>query len=174
MKTNFFQIVRCLQTVGTWTIHIDQNAIEGQMIVSVLLSDTTSAKEGINLTPMIFNETAKTLDDIFFEQLANPVGVANEVLLNAQEVFKSIEQAKKTVATKSASGSVSPKVDNTAELKKKYEEAMTKIEELKALCKYSEAIELLPDVEVYPSKKVDLLKLRKELEANNRQLSLLD
>jgi len=174
MKTNFFRIIEHLQSKGSWTIHIAPQA-DQQMIVSVLMSDPKSEKEGINFTPMIFNELPQVLDDTFFTRITTPVREISEVFSNFSEVQKSIEQAKKLLKEKSkpASPTANPKADDSAVLKQQYEEAIKKIEELNGLCKYTEALALLPDEKIYPEKQVELARLRKELDDKSRQLSLL-
>jgi len=174
MKTNFFRIIEHLQCKGSWTIHIAPQADQG-MIVSVLMSDPKSEKEGIAFTPMIFNELPQVLDDTFFTRITAPVKEISEVFSNFSEVQKSIEQAKKLLKekSKSASPAPSPKADDSAVLKQQYEEAIKKIEELNSLCKYTEALALLPDEKTYPEKRAELARLRKELDDKSRQLSLL-
>lgn len=173
MKTNFFKIINHLQSPGSWTIHISP-LIDGKLIVSVLLSDPTSQKEGIVLSPMIFNETPESLDDILFSKIMEPVAQINELFVNVSEVQKSIENAKKLLKDKAKQAKPeSPKTDNTAEKKKKYEEAIKGVSELNSACKYDEALALLPDITEYPDKHAELDKLRTELEIKNKQLALL-
>lgn len=176
MKTNFFQIIAQLKSTGSWTIHISPET-DTRLIVSVLLSDPKSNKEGFNLTPMIFNETPKVLDETLFSLLTTPVKQANEMFINVAVFQKSMEEAKKALEAKmkakSADTSKVAKKDDSAEKKQQYEDAIKKIGELNTLCKYSEAIALLPSATDYPDKASDLDKLRKELEIKNNQLSLL-
>jgi len=99
MKTNFFQIIAQLKSTGSWTIHISPETND-RLIVSVLLSDPKSNKEGINLTPMIFNETPKVLDETLFSLLTTPVKQANEMFTNVAVFQKSMEEAKKALEAK--------------------------------------------------------------------------
>lgn len=177
MKTNFFQIIAHLKSTGSWTIHISAETGE-KLIVSVLLSDPKSNKEGVMLSPMIFNEFPKILDETFFSSITEPVKQANELWLNVSDFQKSIDEAKKALeakkkASETKEASKPVKADDGAEKKQRYEDAMKKVTELNGLCKYDEAIEMLPSATEYPDKQADLDKQRKELETKKNQLSLL-
>lgn len=174
MKTNFFQIVNQLQSAGTCTIHIAKNpSEEDKLIVSVLFSEPKCSKAGINLIPMLFNETPVTLDESFFPNILSPMNEAGEVFINSTDFNKSLEKAKKSTTEKSKTiAPPTPKEDDSIERKKQYDQAMAKIDELKGMCKYADAIAILPNETDHPTKKTELQKLRTELESNNKQLSL--
>ncbi|RZK42676.1 MAG: hypothetical protein EOO90_06455 [Pedobacter sp.] len=173
MKTNFFKIINHLKSPGSWTIHISP-LTDGKMIVSVLLSDPSSEKEGIVLSPMIFNQSPETLDEHLFARLMEPVAEINEIFVNVSQVQQNIENAKKLLKEKSKPGKAEPsKPDDSALKKQKYDEAIKKITELNGLCKYDEALGLLRELRDYPDKQVEIDKLRLELETKNKQLSLL-
>jgi PRTRC genetic system protein E len=177
MKTNFFQIIAHLKSTGTWTVHISPETND-KLIVSVLLSDPKSNKEGVMLSPMIFNESPKVLDETFFASITEPVKQANELWLNVSDFQKSMEEAKKALDAKKKAREPKDapkpvKADEGGEKKQRYEDAIRKVAELNGLCKYEEAIEMLPSATEYPDKQADLERLRKELETKKNQLSLL-
>jgi len=175
MKTNFFQLIDRFKSTGSWTIHIAPTAEDGKMIVSVLLTETTTAHEGFQLTPMIFNEDPKILDDTLLARIAEPVQQINELFVNAAQVNQSIDNARNALedkALKNAKPS-SPKADDGAEKKQRYDEAIKKIAELISICKYDDAEALLPSVEDYPDKQADIEKIQKDLVIKKNQLSLL-
>jgi len=173
MKTNFFKIINHLKSPGSWTIHISP-LTDGKLIVSVLLSDPGSEKEGISLSPMIFNESPEMLDEHLFSRLMEPVAQINEIFVNVSLMQEHIENAKKLLKEKSKPAKADPpKPDEGVVKKQKYEESMKKIAELNGLCKYNDALSLLNDLTDYPDKQSELDKLRMELEAKNKQLSLL-
>lgn len=171
MKTNFFQIVAHLKSSSSWTIHISP-MVDDKLLVSVLFTDPEGDKQSIQLVPMIFNETPKNLDEIIFSKLAEPVMQTNDLWQNVSEFQKSMELAKKQLDEKSKTKS-NTTAGNPADKKLKFEEAMKKVAELNGLCKYDEALALLPAESEYPDKKAELEKVRNELEAKNKQLSLL-
>lgn len=173
MKTNFFKIINHLKSPGSWTIHISP-LTDGKMIVSVLLSDPSSEKEGVVLSPMIFNETPEILDEHLFTRLMEPVAQINEIFINVSLVQENIENARKLLKEKSKTAKPEPnKPDENVQKKQRYDESIKKIAELNGLCKYNDALNLLNELTDYPDKQAELDKLRIELETKNKQLSLL-
>jgi len=60
-----------------------------------------------------------------------------------------------------------------AEKKKRYDDALLQISELNKLCKYAEALAILPTAEDYPEKAAELLAKKQELEKRQKQYEAL-
>jgi hypothetical protein len=63
--------------------------------------------------------------------------------------------------------------ENKEEKKKRYDEAMKNIADLNDHCKYEEAIALLPSIEDYPEKKMELEKKLADLTRKKGQLEAM-
>lgn len=172
MATNFFTNLASISESALW--HITVNVDKGTLVVSTMFnSDNDNA-----LPAVIFRGTTYELDNGYFSGLSQPVDQIKELFANRIAHQNSVENAKKSAQNTSKQDvstptSTAPKVDDTAERKRKYEETIKKIEQLNAVCKYTEALEILPSKAEHPDKVADLDKLHKELTWKSKQLSLL-
>lgn len=172
--SGFFSSIKSLPSAGGWKINIAFDGDE-QMVVSVLLE--TDGK-GRPLPPMLLRGTAEELDGAFFEVVATPVANTVELFANRESFTKELEKAKeelrkKPQESKSLKTADEGKTANIAEPKIRFEEVMKKVGELNAVCKYAEALDILPANSEFPEKKEELEKLRRELEWKRNQLTLL-
>ncbi|RQO64798.1 hypothetical protein DBR40_25140 [Pedobacter sp. KBW01] len=170
--TGFFSGIKSLPRAGGWKINIAFDG-EEKMVVSVLLETDGKGKA---LPPMLLKGTAAELDSAFFEVIATPVANTVDLFRNQQEYGKEIEKAREEIKKKAESKTATTsntKVDDGAEPKRKFEEVMKKVSDLNAVCKYAEALEVLPPNSEFPEKKEELEKMRRELEWKRNQLTLL-
>lgn len=175
METNFFTTVQSMPKAGDWRISL--SFLEGgQMLVSVLFEQV---KDGKGLAPIVFNGTADELDKGFFTALAEPVQKTSELFASIVAHLLSVEKAKKELkekAEKKSPGSVSsstptPKVEDNAERKKRYDDLIAKAKDLNSQCKYDEALAVLPKNEEFAEKSEELDGLRAKLEERKKQKS---
>jgi len=184
MTSNFFKNIADLNTPGIWkiVIHTDAN---GKFTVSELFTAECGDKAIGKIIPMNFSGTAEELDEGFFTAIATPLTETAGLITNMENHLKSIEQARlaskqeqdrknkeKTQATakREEDDIIVPKISRE-EKKKLYDEAMLKVNELRGLMKYAEALELLPKAEDHPEKKTELEKHTADL---NRLKKLYD
>ncbi|RYY66080.1 MAG: PRTRC system protein E [Chitinophagaceae bacterium] len=169
----FFSNIKSLPSAGGWKINIAFDGDE-QIVVSVLLE--TDGK-GRPLPPMLLKGTAEELDNAFFEVIATPVANTVELFANrdsfAKELDKAREEVKKKAGEVKTAKVALKKTDIEQEPTRKFEDVMKKISELNAICKYADALEILPPNSEFPEKKEELEKLRRELEWKRNQLTLL-
>jgi PRTRC genetic system protein E len=173
MTTNFFQNITALNVPGNWhlAIHTDE---QGQLTVSALftaLHNADSATKGI--PPMLLKGTAPELDEGFFETITQPVQQTAGLYNNLNAYHKELERARlasKMEQDKKNKNNPKPATgeagDRDIELgepqpgkeekRKAYLQAMIKINELNAACKYEEALALLPTATDYPEKEAEL------------------
>lgn len=178
MKTNFFENITALNVPGKWTlaIHTDE---QGGFTVSALFTALHNADNATKaIPPMLLKGTATEMDEGFFETITQPVQLTAGLYNNLNAYHKELEKARlaskmvqdkknktapkaKTESTETGGEEddnieiAEPKPDKEA-MKKAYNEAMAKISELNAACKYAEAIEILPSPEDYPEKAAEL------------------
>jgi PRTRC genetic system protein E len=172
--SGFFSNIKSLPSAGGWKINIAFDG-EEQLIVSVLLEKDS---KGRPLPPMLLKGTAEELDRAFFEVVATPVANTAELFVNREAYGKELEKAKEELRKKPQEAKAAKPADDknaadTAEPKIKFEEVMKKVGELNAVCKYAEALEVLPPNSEFPEKKEELEKMRRELEWKRNQLTLL-
>lgn len=178
MKTNFFENIAAMNAAGNWklTIHTDE---QGGFTVSALFTALHNADNATKaIPPMLLKGTATEMDAGFFETITQPVQQTAGLYNNLNAYHKELEKARlasKMVQDKKNKTAPKPKNDgdeaddeenedievgapqpNKEELKKTYNEAMQKISELNAACKYAEAIAILPSPEDYPEKAAEL------------------
>lgn len=178
MKTNFFENIAAMNAPGNWklTIHTDE---QGGFTVSALFTALHNADNATKaIPPMLLKGTATEMDEGFFEAITQPIQQTAGLYNNLNAYHKELEKARlasKMVQDKKNKTAPKPKTEadeaydeenedievgapqpNKEELKKAYNEAMQKISELNAACKYAEAIELLPSVDDYPEKAAEL------------------
>lgn len=176
MKTNFFSNIKGLPRAGSWKMNISIDADE-KMLVSVLLE---KEKDGKPIAPMVFNGTADELDEGFFYTIAEPVRQTAELFASLDAHQKSLDRAKQEIGDKAkskptANASTPPpqKVDDRAEKKRRYDDAIKRATELNSQCKYTDALAELPSNEDYPDKAKELDELRRRLEERQKQMTLL-
>ncbi|OKS84497.1 PRTRC system protein E [Mucilaginibacter polytrichastri] len=178
MTTNFFENIAAMNVPGNWklTIHTDE---QGQFTVSALFTALHHADNATKaIPPMLLKGTATEMDEGFFETITQPVQQTAGLYNNLNAYHKELEKARvasKMVQDKKNKTNPKPKAEtggdeteenddievsepqpNKEELKKAYTEAMQKITELNAACKYAEAIAILPSPEDYPEKAAEL------------------
>ncbi|GAA3989805.1 hypothetical protein [Mucilaginibacter dorajii] len=175
MKTNFFENITALNVPGKWNlaIHTDE---QGQFTVSALftaLHNADNATKGI--PPLLLKGTAPELDEGFFETITQPVQQTAGLYNNLNAYYKELEKArlaskieqdkkhKNNPKPKPATGAagdsdieIGEPQPNKEEKRKAYVQAMIKINELNAACKYEEALALLPSATDYPEKEAEL------------------
>jgi PRTRC genetic system protein E len=198
MKTNFFEQIATLEFQGALNLNMTKNA-EGFLTVSVYLPNLTTDTAGNIIPPMILKGHAAELDEGFFDAIAAPVKQTSSLFANMdayqQSLKKAAESSKaevdkknkankaKTTANTATEADDDDEQDDTetlfsaqeneqkalAEKKKRYENAMTQVSELNKLCKYAEAIALLPSVDEYPEHTAEIESKRTTLEKRKSQ-----
>ncbi len=196
MTTNFFENITALNVPGKWTlaIHTDE---QGQFTVSALFTALHNADNATKvIPPMLLKGTATEMDEGFFETITQPVQQTAGLYSNLNAYHKELEKARlasKMVQDKKNKTAPKPKIategsdendneddDNievgepkpsTVDKRKAYAEAMVKISELNAACKYAEAIELLPPITDYPEKEAELKTKLADLTRKKNQMA---
>ncbi len=191
MTTNFFKNIADLNVSGNWKFTITTDD-KGLLTVSALFSANKNEDNASKLVPpMLLRGTADELDEGFFDTIEKPVQEAAGLFHNMDTYMKGLEEAKKQskmeqdkkIQESKAKAlaktnepkdgievSTEPKV-NKEEKRKIYDEAMKKVGELNDTCKYEEALKILPSVEDYPKKKIELEKKKTDLERKQQQYS---
>ena len=192
MKTNFFDNIAVLNIPGNWkiTIHTDD---KGQFTVSALFNIDGNGDNACKVVPpMVLKGTAQELDEGFFDTIQKPVQETAGLFHNMEAYLKGLEEAKKQskmeqdkktqelknkqqakVKTAEDDIEVSGLKENKEEKKKRYDEAMKNIANLNDHCKYEEAIALLPSIEDYPEKQMELEKKLADLTRKKGQLEAM-
>ena len=183
MTTNFFQNIANLNVPGNWklTLHTDE---AGNFTVSALFTALQQADNALKaIPPMLLRGTATELDEGFFEAITEPVQQTAGLYHNLNAYHKGLEDARlkskmeqdkkakeNKAKSKTATGDggeddieISEPKPNKEEKRKAYTQAMININELKAACKYGEALALLPAIADYPEKEIELTKKAEEL-----------
>jgi PRTRC genetic system protein E len=186
MKTNFFENIANLNAPGIWTIGI-QNDENGNFTVSALYAPFKSNEPATKMiVPLIHRGKASDMDEGFFEATVTQVESLKGLYTNIKAVTASVDTAKKKLGQGSKPQPVKAKTNSdgnsedielgepkiSAEEKKRaYTDAIRKVVELNDLCKYEDALNILPSVEDYPEKKEELEKRRADLERKKVQYS---
>jgi PRTRC genetic system protein E len=183
MTTNFFQNIANLNVPGNWklTLHTDE---AGNFTVSALFTALQQADNALKaIPPMLLRGTATELDEGFFEAINEPVQQTADLYHNLNAYHKGLEDArlksKMELDKKAKENKAKPKTAtgegkeddieisepklNKEEKRRAYTQAMIGINELKAACKYGEALALLPAIVDYPEKEAELTKKAEEL-----------
>lgn len=196
MRTNFFENITALNVPGKWTlaIHTDE---QGQFTVSALFTALHNADNATKaIPPMLLRGTATEMDEGFFETITQPVQQTAGLYNNLNAYHKELEKARsasKMVQDKKSKIAPKPKIatdggeendnedDDNIEVgepkpsaidkRKAYAEAMAKINELNAACKYEEALAILPSVADYPEKEAELTKQLADLTRKKNQMA---
>jgi PRTRC genetic system protein E len=175
MKTNFFENIASMNTPGKWAITIHTNE-QGQFTVSTLFVGIASGdKAGSAIPPLLAKGTAQELDEGYFDAIENPIQQTAAFYTSAETYLKGLEKARlasKMEQDKKNKNTPKPKVSteesekddieigepqpSKEDKRKAYLQAMIKINELNASCKYEEALALLPSVTDYPEKEAEL------------------
>jgi len=175
MKTNFFENMATMQIPGKWiiTVHTDP---QGQFTVSTLFVGISSGdKAGSAIPPLLTKGTAQELDEGYFEVIENPIQQTAAFYTSAETYLKGLEKARlasKMEQDKKNKNTSKPKVSieegekddievgelqpSKEDKRKVYLQAMIKINELNASCKYEEALAELPSATDYPEKEAEL------------------
>ena len=190
MTTNFFQNIANLNVPGNWklTLHTDE---AGNFTVSALFTALQQADNALKaIPPMLLRGTATELDEGFFEAITEPVQQTAGLYHNLNAYHKGLEDARlkskmeqdkkakeNKAKSKTATGDggeddieISEPKPNKEEKRKAYTQAMININELKAACKYGEALALLPAIADYPEKEAELTKKEEELNRLKTQM----
>jgi PRTRC genetic system protein E len=176
MTTNFFQNIATLNLPGTWKLII-QTDEQGNFTVSELFKATCGDKAVNLIVPLNLTGTAKDLDEGFFSLVTTPAVKSTELMSNLEAHLKSVEQAKaaskmeqdkkaktaKPVVADAKKDGDSEASEAKLEKKKLYEATMKAIADLSADCKYEQALTLLPSVEEYPDRELEINKLKTDL-----------
>ena len=182
MKTNFFENIAGLNAPGIWTIGI-QNDENGDFTVSALYAPFKSNEPATKMiVPLIHRGTAADMDTGFFEATVTQVETLKGLYSNIKAVTESVNTAKKKLGQGSKPQPAKPKADggtdeievgepkvSAEEKRKAYTDTIRKVVELNDLCKYEDALNILPSVEDYPEKKEELEKRRADLERKKSQ-----
>jgi len=186
MTTNFFQNIANLNVPGNWklTLHTDE---AGNFTVSALFTALQQADNALKaIPPMLLRGTGTG----FFEAITEPVQQTAGLYHNLNAYHKGLEDARlkskmeqdkkakeNKAKSKTATGDggeddieISEPKPNKEEKRKAYTQAMIGINELKAACKYGEALALLPAIADYPEKEAELTKKAEELNRLKTQM----
>jgi PRTRC genetic system protein E len=186
MKTNFFEHIANLNAPGIWKIGI-QNDANGHFVVSALYSPMQSNEPATKMiAPLIFKGTVDELDEGFFEAIERPVQATAGLYTNIEAYNKNLNNAKKKL-TPGNKGQTVKETDNSGEgrddievgepkvsavdKKKAYFEAIKKVVELNDVCKYGEALNILPSLSDYPDKAAELNKRKADLTRKKEQMA---
>ncbi|RZJ87249.1 MAG: PRTRC system protein E [Chryseobacterium sp.] len=177
MRTNFFQALQRLQSVGAWVINVNFSA-DNDLIVSVLLRSQDGENQKSQLPPMVFKGTAQEIDEGILDGLTKPVAETKSLFANISAYNKELEEAKaklvaKPKTEKQATHQEKQNTSETISTRPKFEDILKEINMLNAACKYAEAVSIIPNVEDYPDKKAEIEKLKADLEWKMKQLTLL-
>lgn len=164
MKTNFFEELTKLSTQSNWNIVL-KKITEDRYVLSILPSNPTITDEAVkHIVPINLRETAKKLDEGFFEAITSQITETDGVFTNKKEYERSL---KKTVeSSKMNQQNSNNERKEKSKRQTKFDETMKKIAELQAAEKYGEAIGQLqkldpkdyPDHEKQINAKLDELK----------------
>lgn len=197
MKTNFFEQIAGLAFQGNLNLTIARHA-GGNLAVSVYLATEITDNAGKTIPPMLLKGMAAELDEEFFSTIATPLQKTAQLFANMDAYQQSLDrakaQSKEEQEKKSKTGKPKPaaiKAEGTddedagetddlftkqeaekqekAERRQHYDQAMAQITELNKLCRYEEAIALLPQVEDYPEKAGEINRKRTELQKRKTQ-----
>jgi len=177
MRTNFFQALQRLQSMGAWVINVNFS-VGQELIVSVLLKSPNGENQKSQLPPMVFKGTAQEIDEGILDGLTQPVAETKSLFANISAYNKGLEEAKaklvaKPKAEKQAVNTEKQKPVEEVSNKPKFEDILKEINALNAACKYAEAVAMIPIVEDYSDKKAEIEKLKADLEWRMKQLTLL-
>ncbi len=150
-----------MQVGGDWKINIAKETAD-RLIVSVLFFNDTVGDDARKVVPpIILKGTAQELDEGFFATIEQPVKETSGLFTNMEQYLKQREEAKLRSQMEADKAAKADK--EKAEKKKKYQEAMKKVDELEAEGKHRDAWVKVPDAADHPEQKDDITKRRSEL-----------
>ncbi|MBW8683503.1 hypothetical protein [Chitinophaga rhizophila] len=178
MQTNFFSLMARLSATGNIIITINLDNPEKLKVLVFHGDDEAGSNKQQAIEPLIFSASPADLDDLFFSDIEAPVTATESLrLLNKESHLKSVEAAKAKIANNSVSKTSIAKAEVKKEeshAEKKFNQAMTQIQELKGKERFREALGKLPQLlkdhpdkeESLKSTKTDLMELMEEQEFN--------
>lgn len=182
MKTNFFQNIADINIPGIWNIVVqtdDKGGFTVSTHFSIAGNGDTAAK---HIRPFVSNGTAGEFDEGYFDMLEAPVRQTAGLLHNMDDYLKGLSKAKEQskMVQDNKSKSAKAKSENTpaggaqseaenAEKRKAYTDLLRQIVELESLCRYDEALELLPAIAEYPDREAEITKRKADLERKREQ-----
>lgn len=171
MNTNFFEQLNALQVQGDWKMTIHQDGAD-RWIVSVLLVNDKIGDDARKLIPpMILKGTAQEIDAGFFDNITEPVQKTAALFSNMEHYLKQLDDAKAQSAMEKDKESKDRKEKD--ERKKKYTEAIKKVDELEEKKQYQLAIAALPKAEQFPEQAEEIKERLESLRKKNGQLTLM-
>jgi PRTRC genetic system protein E len=148
MKTNFFNQIAQLGITGDLQLTISKG-VENNLVVSILLQNEQCGDNAKQLIPPLnLRGTVEELDEVFFESITNPLQSASGLMVNMEVFMKQLENAQKQSAMEKEKSDKEKKTKDDKD--KKYQEAMTKADELDKEGKPREAWMKIPHPNDYP------------------------
>jgi PRTRC genetic system protein E len=161
MKTNFFNQIAQLEITGDLQLTISKG-VENNLVVSILLQNEQCGDKAKQLIlPLNLRGTAEELDEDFFESITMPLQTASGLMVNMEAFMKQLEVAQKQSAMEKEKTEKEKKTKD--EKDKKYQEAMTKADELDKEGKPRDAWMKIPNPNDYPEYAEAINKRKKEL-----------
>jgi PRTRC genetic system protein E len=182
MKTDFFSHIDAMGCPGKWQIVI-KNDDKGEFTVSTHFTVCTSGDQARkHIIPFVSTGTAADFDEGYFAEIEKPVRETSGLLNNMEDYLKALsktnEQSRMAQDAKSKNknkpdgakdGVELPNPAAAEEKRKAYTEALRQVIELDSVCKYEEALTILPAVDEYPDKEMEINKRKAELERKQQQ-----
>jgi PRTRC genetic system protein E len=182
MKTDFFSYIDAMGCPGKWQIVI-QNDDKGQFTVSTHFTVGTSGDNaGKHIIPFVSTGTAADFDEGYFTEIEKPVRETSGLLSNMEDYLKALSKTKEqSRMAQDAKSKNKAKPDGTKdgielptpaaaeEKRKAYTEALRRVIELDSVCRYDEALAILPTADEYPDKEAEINKRKAELERKQLQ-----
>ena len=161
MKTNFFNQIAQLGITGDLQLTISKG-VENNLVVSILLQNEQCADKAKQLIPPLnLRGTAEELDEGFFESVTHPLQSASGLMVNMEAFMKQLEVTQKQSAMEKEKSDKEKKTKDDKD--KKYQEAMTKADELDKEGKPRDAWMKIPNPNDYPEHAEAINKRKKEL-----------
>ena len=138
MKTNFFEELTKLSTQSNWIIVLKKIS-EDRYVLSIHNSNPTITDEAAkHIIPFTIRGTAKKLDEDFFDAITTQITETDELLTNMKEYARSRKKAEESSQMNHQNSTNERKEKSKRQTK--VDETMKKVDELKAVEKYGEAI----------------------------------
>jgi PRTRC genetic system protein E len=161
MKANFFNQIAQLEITGDLQLTISKG-VENNLVVSILLQNEQCADKAKQLIPPLnLRGTAEELDEGFFKSITIPLQTASGLMVNMEAFMKQLEVAQKQSAMEKEKSDKEKKTKDDKD--KKYQEAMTKADELDKEGKPRDAWMKIPNPNDYPEHAEAIHKRKKEL-----------
>ncbi|MGK6342489.1 PRTRC system protein E [Chryseobacterium sp. DT-3] len=148
METNFFKQIQKMDIDSKLTLTIAK-ATEDTIVVSILVQNDGCGDKAKNIIPPLnLKGTAEELDAEFFAHIKKPIESASGLMSNMETFMKQVEEARLQSAMEKEK---TEKAKKEKEAKsKKYNDAISKAEELEKEGKFKEAWTALPKASEYP------------------------